>query len=163
LIKGEYHMEERTTLRARSGEFDCTALNEVAIKGIDPGHLMTVTIIEERGEEIMRARMDGVLVSTPTGSTAYALAAGGPMLDGRVRAKLVVPLAPFSRAIVPIVHPLDVPIGIFTTDRASVICDGVKSSMGAEVSVSPGEKKVKFIRTRQHRTYERLWRRAFIP
>jgi len=163
LIKGEYYMEERLTLRAISGEYGCVALNEIAVKALDPGRLMTVTIVEEHGEEVMRARMDGVLVSTPTGSTAYALAAGGPMLDNRVRAKLVVPLAPFSRAIVPIVHPLDVPIGIFTTDRANIICDGVRSWMGAEVTVKPGEKSVKFIRTRRHRTYEKLWRRAFIP
>ncbi|WP_069807580.1 NAD(+)/NADH kinase [Vulcanisaeta thermophila] len=161
LTKGEYYIEERLTLKAVSGDFTCTALNEVLMKGIDPGHLISVTVIEEGGEEIMRARMDGVIVSTPTGSTAYALAAGGPMVDPRLSVKLIVPLAPFSRALVPIVHPFEVPIKVITSEVSYVICDGVVSQRGAEVRIVPGERKVRFVRTRHYNPYEKLWRRLF--
>jgi NAD+ kinase len=163
IAKGEYNIEERITLKAISTNFECTALNEVLIKGIDPGRLITVTVVEDDSEEIMRARMDGVIIATPTGSTAYALAAGGPAVDNRLGVKLIVPLAPFSRAIVPIIHPFDVPIKVIASDVAYVLCDGIVVQRGVEVRVMPGDRRIKFVRTRQYKMYERLFRRLFIP
>jgi NAD+ kinase len=163
IIKGNYWIEERLTLKAVTAGFECMALNEVLVKGVDPGHLVSVTVIEEDGEEIMRARMDGVIVATPTGSTAYALAAGGPAVDNRLAAKLIVPLVPFSRAIVPIVHPFDIPIKVMTSEVAHILCDGIVAQRGAEIRIMPGDKKVMFIRTRQYRMYDKLLRRLFTP
>ncbi len=163
IVRGEYTIDERLTLRAVSTDFSCIALNEVLVKGIDPGHLINVTVVEDGGEEIMRARMDGVIVATPTGSTAYALAAGGPVVDNRLAVKLIVPLAPFSRALVPIVHPFEVPIKVMTSEVAHILCDGIVAQRGAEIRIEPGDRRIKFIRTRQYRMYERLLRRLFIP
>ncbi|WP_054842017.1 NAD(+)/NADH kinase [Vulcanisaeta distributa] len=166
IVKGEYTIEERLTLKAVATDFECTALNEVLVKGVDPGHLINVTIVEDGGEEVMRARMDGVIIATPTGSTAYALAAGGgPAVDSRLAVKLIVPLAPFSRALVPpIVHPYEVPIKVLTSEVAHILCDGIVAQRGgAEIRITPGDRKVRFIRTRQYRMYDRLFRRLFIP
>ncbi|MGC9153501.1 MAG: NAD(+)/NADH kinase [Vulcanisaeta sp.] len=163
VVKGEYQIEERLTLKAVSTDFECTALNEVLVKGVDPGHLISVTVIEENGEEILRARMDGIIIATPTGSTAYALAAGGPVVDSRLAVKLLVPLAPFSRALVPIVHPYEIPIKVMTSEIAHILCDGIVAQRGAEIRIMPGSKKVRFIRTKQYKMYERLLRRLFIP
>ena len=163
IMKGEYTIEERLTLKAVATDFECMALNEVLVKGVDPGHLINVTVVEDSGEEIMRARMDGVIVATPTGSTAYALAAGGPVVDERLAVKLIVPLAPFSRALVPIVHPFDVPIKVLTSEVAHILCDGIVAQRGAEIRIVPGDRKVRFVRTHQYRMYDRLFRRLFIP
>ncbi len=163
IVKGEYTVEERITLKAVSADFECMALNEVLVKGVDPGRLINVTVVEDSGEEIMRARMDGVIIATPTGSTAYALAAGGPVIDNRLIAKLIVPLAPFSRALVSIVHPFDTPIKVLTSEVAHILCDGTIAQRGAEIRIMPSDKRVKFVRTRQYRMYDRLLRRLFIP
>ncbi|BDR91442.1 NAD(+)/NADH kinase [Vulcanisaeta souniana] len=163
IIKGEYIIEERITLKAISADFECVALNEVLVKGVDPGHLINVTVVEDSGEEIMRARMDGVIIATPTGSTAYALAAGGPVIDNRLTTKLIVPLAPFSRALVPIVHPFDIPIKVLTSEVAHILCDGTVAQRGAEIRIMPCDRRIKFVRTRQYRMYDRLLRRLFIP
>lgn len=164
IVKGEYTIEERLTLKAIATDFECTALNEVLVKGVDPGHLINVTIVEDGGEEIMRARMDGVIIATPTGSTAYALAAGGPAVDSRLAVKLIVPLAPFSRALVPIVHPYEVPVKVLTSEVAHILCDGIVAQRGgAEIRIVPSDRKVRFVRTRQYRMYDRLFRRLFIP
>ncbi|MGC8607548.1 MAG: NAD(+)/NADH kinase [Vulcanisaeta sp.] len=163
IIKGEYVVEERITLKAIAAGFECMALNEVLVKGVDPGHLISVTIVEDGGEEMIRARMDGVIIATPTGSTAYALAAGGPVIDNRLAVKLIVPLAPFSRALVPIVHPYEVPIKVLTSEVAHILCDGIVTQRGAEIRIVPNDRRVRFIRTRQYRMYDRLFRRLFIP
>ncbi|MDT7863804.1 MAG: NAD(+)/NADH kinase [Vulcanisaeta sp.] len=163
IVKGNYRIEERLTLKAVSADFECMALNEVLVKGVDPGHLVTVTVVEDGGEELMRARMDGVIIATPTGSTAYALAAGGPVVDNRLSVKLIVPLAPFSRALVPIVHPFEIPVKVMTSEVTHVLCDGIVAQRGAEVRILPGDKKIRFIRTRQYRMYDKLLRRLFTP
>ncbi len=166
IVKGEYTIEERLTLKAIAVDFECTALNEVLVKGVDPGHLINVTIVENSGEELIRARMDGVIIATPTGSTAYALAAGGgPAVDIRLAVKLIVPpLAPFSRALVPIIHPYEIPIKVLTSEVAHILCDGIVAQRGgAEIRITPGDRRVRFIRTRQYRMYDRLFRRLFIP
>jgi NAD+ kinase len=163
IVKGNYRIEERLTLKAVSADFECMALNEVLVKGVDPGHLVTVTVVEDGGEELMRARMDGVIIATPTGSTAYALAAGGPVVDNRLSVKLIVPLAPFSRALVPIVHPFDISVKVMTSEVTHILCDGIVAQRGAEVRILPGDKKIRFIRTRQYRMYDKLLRRLFTP
>jgi NAD+ kinase len=70
------------------------ALNEAVIVTSRPAKMLRFTV-DVDGVTAERFRADGMLVSTPTGSTAYAMSAGGPIVDPRIEGFLVVPLAPY--------------------------------------------------------------------
>ena len=70
------------------------ALNEALIVTTRPAKMLRFSIIID-GRVSEQFRSDGLLVSTPTGSTAYAMSAGGPIVDPRIQGFLVVPLAPY--------------------------------------------------------------------
>lgn len=71
-----------------------TALNEIAFLTATPGHLIE-PVIEIDGIESLKFRGDGLLISTPTGSTAYAMSAGGPIVDPLIDGFIMVPVAPY--------------------------------------------------------------------
>ncbi|KUO83482.1 MAG: hypothetical protein AT709_03035 [Caldivirga sp. MG_3] len=156
VFNGEYYIDERDLLSASFNGSSCFALNEVVVRSIDPGRMVTLSIVEESGEEIMSGRMDGLIVATPTGSTAYSLALGGPVVDYRVKSKLIVPMAPFSRTLVPIVHPYDVKVKIVSMDAVHVICDGFIKGKATNMLVGPWLGKVRLVRIRRVAMYEKL-------
>jgi NAD+ kinase len=78
------------------------------------------------GEDIHRIKGDGVIISTPTGSTAYSLSAGGPILSPDVNAFLIAPIAPHTLNFRPIVYNADSLSDICVVDgtRAGLFVDG---------------------------------------
>jgi NAD+ kinase len=107
ILEGRYKAEERYFLRAkiiRDGNVihEQTALNEVAVhRWVTPSMIEIVTQID--GVFLNSQRSDGLIVSTPTGSTAYALSAGGPILSPALNALVLVPLNPHTMSNRPIV------------------------------------------------------------
>lgn len=106
-VAGEAREERRSTLLAtvvlggrESGTHE--ALNEVFV-GRGAGARAVDVAVEVDGEALARWVCDGVIVSTPTGSTAYALSAGGPIVAPDVRCLLVVPAGPHSLKARPVV------------------------------------------------------------
>ncbi|WP_243671391.1 hypothetical protein [Vulcanisaeta sp. JCM 16161] len=57
--------------------------------------------------------------------------------------------------MVPVVHPYEIPIKVLTSEVAHILCDGIVAQRGAEIHIVPGDRKVRFIRTRQYRMYDR--------
>lgn len=106
LIEGDYHIDERIKLRTYlDGENNVPdSLNEVAILTGIPGKIIHLKYYIDGGlaDEI---RADGLIVSTPTGSTGYAMSAGGPFLDPRLEAVVIAPLAPIALSSRPMVVP----------------------------------------------------------
>jgi NAD+ kinase len=97
----------RFTVEPRSGVLvatrgrQATAFNDLALARV-PGHGMTEVELSVEGHPFVRYRADAVVVATPTGSTAYSFAAGGPIVSPRVEGLLVTPVAPhaaFNRAL----------------------------------------------------------------
>ena len=90
----------------RSGKRVCTfeALNEVVLSKGDIARMGDFSI-ELEGMNVARFKADGVIVSTPTGSTAYTLAANGPILTPQVDALVVTPICPHQLTLRPIVVP----------------------------------------------------------
>jgi len=94
LVHG-FTVEERMRISlAKEGVPLGTALNEALIVTTRPAKMLRFSIIID-GVVAEQFRADGLLVSTPTGSTAYAMSAGGPIVDPRIQGFLLVPLAPY--------------------------------------------------------------------
>jgi NAD+ kinase len=106
LLAGEYTISERMMLQGiiHTAKFTETifALNDCII---DKGSSARLLYIEAQVDDVLlnTYRSDGVIVSTPTGSTAYSLAAGGPIVVPRLNAILVTPICPHSLTVRPIV------------------------------------------------------------
>ena len=102
------HVEETRTLleatlvRASGGEERAPALNEVAVNRGSLGVMIDCAVAID-GRFVYAMRADGLIVATPTGSTAYALSAQGPIVDPTVPAILLVPVAPHALTNRPIV------------------------------------------------------------
>lgn len=109
LVKGEYHIEERMLLSvekiSENGEaLSCPrlAVNDAVISHENYFGISDLRVENEKGDAI-RYRADGVIVSTPLGSTAYALSAGGPVIAHSLDSLTVTPVCPhslFNRSII---------------------------------------------------------------
>lgn len=100
LIRGEYTVEKRMLLDivVQTGEGGGTrysALNEAVVSRGSLSRMIELEV-SNRGERVARYRADGVIVATPTGSTAYSLSAGGPVIDPALRCLLLTPVCPHS-------------------------------------------------------------------
>lgn len=155
LLAGDYWLEKRMTLQAeqwRAGEKlgSWFVLNEVAVsRGQIIRPIRLITTVD--GRYLTTYVADALLASTPTGSTAYALAAGGPILPPELRNILLVPVAPhlsLDRAIV-LAEGSSVSIIVRTDHQAVFSIDGhVPIGMAEDdrVDVRAGDHTVKFIR-----------------
>lgn len=102
-----------------------TALNEAVIVTERPAKMLKF-LVQIDGILAERFRADGLLISTPTGSTAYAMSAGGPIVDPGIEGFLMVPLAPFMLSNRPhlISSQREVEISLETTKPARIVLDG---------------------------------------
>ena len=109
ILDGDYSIEERTLLdaevrRGGSAVLRTIALNEAVIGKGSQGRLIEFELSVD-GEFVYTLRADGMIVATPTGSTAYALSAGGPILHPAIAGWALVPIAPHDLSNRPIVVP----------------------------------------------------------
>lgn len=167
IVAGDYDVEERMTLDVEvideRGAPVATswALNEASVERTIPQRLV---VLEVRVGEVTFARIpaDAVICATPTGSTAYAFSAGGPILSPRVDAILLVPVAPhslFSRTLV--VDPREtVSLRCVGGDNDCVVtCDGRETlavPSGGGVRISRGDRPVWLVRLGPFDFYERV-------
>jgi NAD+ kinase len=108
MLCGNHEEDPRMLMQAsvwRDGTcvFDGIAINDVVVSRASAG--MIDLKIEVAGHFVARQRADGLIISTPTGSTAYALSAGGPMLHPSIGGWVLVPIAPHTLSNRPIVLP----------------------------------------------------------
>ncbi|HLY96983.1 MAG: NAD kinase [Sideroxydans sp.] len=107
MLRGEFVTEKRMLLSgsvSRDGKhiFDALAFNDVVIHGGISSRMLEFEVRID-GEYLYNQRADGLIVSTPTGSTAYALSAGGPILHPALEAIALVPVSPHTLSNRPIV------------------------------------------------------------
>lgn len=130
LARGQYTLDTRALLYARlPGEeaFAAHALNDIVVTKGRSQQAVEFSIFCD-GISVEHYRGDGVIVATPTGSTAYSLAAGGPILDARTKAIVVTPICP---------HSIRSPAIVFAPERKIAIRIGpLSEEEGADVFVS---------------------------
>lgn len=120
VIRGQYRIEERQTLRlryrrGRSTRQEYALLNDAVITKSALARMIELAVSVD-GEEIATYHSDGLILSTPTGSTAYNLSAGGPILDPRMRAFVISPICPHTMTYRPLVVPETVKIEVTLRD-----------------------------------------------
>lgn len=119
ILDGQYEGEERVLLEGRvirDGQvmFSGLALNDVVLNRAGRGGMIEVRV--ELNDTFMYSqRADGLIIATPTGSTAYSLAVNGPIVHPSIKALLLVPVAPQTLSNRPIVLPDDGTIGLTIT------------------------------------------------
>ena len=155
VLSGDYWVESRMMLQAEHRrEQNLLGAWEIVNEAfIGRGHVVRPVqlLTEVDGHYLTTYVADGLIVSTPTGSTAYALAAGGPILPPQLRNILIVPVAPHlsvERAIV--LHEGSwVRVTVNTDHEASITIDGqpsIELENGDQVFVRAGEHTLQFIR-----------------
>lgn len=124
--KGNYTVEKRMRLALKvDGEYIGEALNEAVIVTSRPAKIIELTInIDHIPAE--RFRADGVLISTPTGSTGYAMSAGGPIVDPWIESFLIVPIAPYYLSSRPhiVSSRRRISVELDSTKPADLVIDG---------------------------------------
>ena len=164
LLKGDYAVDERAllevTIHTEKGDVIRYALNEAVVSRGGLSRLVDVMVTADGGE-VLSCRGDGVIIATPTGSTAYSLSAGGPVVDPSV--DCVCPHSLDSR-------PRVWPGGVVLTATA-VAADGVPAYVTVDgeesilltasdtVTIRRAEKTVRLLRLRCDTFYERLRRK----
>jgi NAD+ kinase len=156
IVRCEYHVEERVTVEAEvivdgAVQQRMWALNEVSLERTNRERMLEIAVAVD-GRPLLRFGCDGILCATPTGSTAYAFSAGGPIVWPDVDALLLVPNAAhalFARPVV--VAPTSVvDIDLQSLDHAAVLgCDGRRSvpvPPGSRVRVTRGSAPVRIAR-----------------
>ena len=115
--RGTHTEERRMVLACRYGRKSAFALNDIAVN-MGPANRAIELAAGSGGVLVTRFVGDGVVVATPTGSTAYSLAAGGPVVYPTMQAILLTPLAPHALASRPMILPADARIELELSRRS---------------------------------------------
>ncbi len=155
VIAGDFSMEQRMMLSVeirRGGEVLSThrVLNEAVVKGLSVRLIRLETSINR--EYVTTYRADGLIVATPTGSTAYSLSASGPILYPTIHSIIVAPICPFNLMNRPVVIPdwMSVDISVCPKqERIALVLDGeqdVSLECGDTVNIRRAETSIYLIK-----------------
>lgn len=152
VVDGEYNIEERSKLRVDvNGKRLPDAANEITVQTAKIAKIMYFQLFVEN-ELLETMGADGVIISTPTGSTSYALSVGGPIMDPSVSAMIVAPLAPFRLSARPWIVPLSKKISVNILPKSKetkLVIDGnyvEDVTPESEIEVTGSDKKARFVR-----------------
>ncbi len=168
VLDGDYTVDRRITLEARvissdgnTGQATLTALNDVVIHQRQLGRLLEMDVTAD-GQQFCSYRADGLIVATPTGSTAYALSAGGPIIFPTLEVVVLAPICPHTLTNRPVVLPDSCVLELRTqaTDHDAILtADGQEGiALGATDRVLIGKGKSPVILVRSSHSYFEIWR-----
>lgn len=173
VVHRSYTVDERLTIDVRAeldngAVIESWALNEVSVEKGRPGQMLEL-LVDIDGRPLSRYGCDGVVCATPTGSTAYAFSAGGPVVWPEVEALVLAPVsahALFSRPVVTApTSTLTITVDPFTTS-AVMSCDGRRLfdlPPGARVTVRRGDLPVRIVRLADRPFTDRLVAKFALP
>lgn len=164
LFKHYYKVEERTLLRLATENHIYQgynyALNEVAILKRDTSSMITI-YTELNGEYLTSYQADGLIVATPTGSTAYSMSVNGPIILPQDNSLVLSPVAPHSLNVRPLVIPDDyrITLGVESRNRTFLISLDGRSEVfpaGIQLEISKADYTTKVIKRYKHTFYQTL-------
>jgi NAD+ kinase len=173
-LDGDYVVEERMALsvrvkRGREVAYETWALNEATVEKASRERSLEV-VVEVDQRPLSTFGCDGLVISTPTGSTAYAFSGGGPVMWPSLEAILVVPLAAHALFARPLVVAPDSPVAIELLDRSQgsgvLWCDGRRTfelPPGARVVIRRSSTPVRLARLTPRPFVDRLVNKFALP
>lgn len=167
VVRGEYLIEKRMMLKATLfkgdkmlGKYHC--LNDAVITRGDLARLIDINVTEN-GREITNTRADGMIVATPTGSTAYSMAAGGPVVSPDNSCFVITPICPHSLINRSIILSSDKTIEMNVSNdvnnKAFLSIDGSKSipiDSDNKIEITTSKYSAKLIKVKPENFYEIL-------
>jgi len=163
LVEGNYRVDERAILEAtfqqNGKDVSIYAFNDIVLTRPSVSNMIHVeTLVDSKAFNTYYG--DGIIVSTPTGSTAYNLSAGGPVLFPLTNVFALTPICPHSLTQRPVVLPGEFSIEMKTPkDKALVIIDGqdkLELAKGESIHIQLAEKKVKLIHREEFNYFDVL-------
>lgn len=167
VMQGQYESDQRMLLRAEVVEADRVvggglALNDIVVSRHDPGRMLEIRTYVD-GAYLNTHGGDGFIVATATGSTAYSLSCGGPIIAPALDAIVLAPISPHTLSERPIIVPATVVTEITLAEphsvRADVSCDGeITASLvpGRRLRVRAAEERVELIHPRGYDYFQIL-------
>lgn len=167
VLAGEYTEEKRFLLHARIYDetntyFEGDAVNDVVLSRGNETHLIEFSVYIN-DQLVSHYRSDGMILSTPTGSTAYALSAGGPIMHPQLNAIVLVPMFSHSLSSRPLVidGEAKIELHISPTNEADlrVSCDGHESRMvkpGQRVAIQKDSHQLRLLHPLDYHYYDTL-------
>lgn len=149
LLEDDYVVVERTTVTASIGADSLTGVNDVVLEKIDSTRLISLKVVVD-GSEFITYRADGLIFATPTGSTAYSFSAGGPLLDPRVPALVMTPVASHALFDRSLVLPSTAVIEVTVSGERLVRVNVDKTDLGelgegGKVEIRRGDRPARFV------------------
>ncbi|MCK9478509.1 MAG: NAD(+)/NADH kinase [Firmicutes bacterium] len=167
VLNGEYVIEPHMMLDVVAGNDKYCALNDAVIHRDGFTKMLDISLYVEH-KHISTVRSDGVVIATPTGSTAYSLSAGGPICDPLLEVIIITPICPHnlhSRSIIVPGHK-DVEVRVKEPEehRASLTIDGQKAHCikNDEEIIITGGRKIELVRTGENLFYEKLRKKLYL-
>ena len=152
ILHGSFICEERLMLKIDAQGRSYYALNDAVISNGNGARMVDIEL-GCNGFPVGSYRADGIILSTPTGSTAYSLSAGGPVIDPSLDCICTTPICPHSLSARPLVFSADSVLSVYTADEERNLCLSVDGSEYLEISgskrvtVCRSEYKLKLIQT----------------
>ncbi len=168
ILNGQYAIEKRTMLQCTTSKdeqvvFSGCALNEIVLSKGNTGRVIEFEI-RVNGNYVSQIRSDGLILATPTGSTAYALSAGGPIIYPDLSVICMSPICPHTLSNRPIIldenNTIEISAVETSESQANLALDGVLSYQvtGDEtITISKAPKKLKLIRIEGFNHFETLY------
>jgi len=161
LKKGEYHIEERIKLSSKLGKKRLPdAANEIAIHTANVGKILLLKLYVD-GILTQSFYGDGLIISTPMGSTSYALSVGGPVVDPTLKVFVIAPIAPFRHLASALVIPSDKKLKIKVERPAKIAIDGIHTfdfPPGRTLSIEQSDVAARFIKI-DNNFYRKIYRK----
>ena len=161
VLNGDYYKEKRSKLVVSHENNHYSAMNEVVIMTEKPAKMLHFQIKVD-GEIIEEVRADGLIVSTPSGSTAYAMSAGGPIVDPKVGGFIIIPICPYKLGARPFIVSDNSEITVKLLKkgkRAVFVMDGQRNEEAEyeeEIKFKKSDKNVYLIRTSTKYFYKKV-------
>lgn len=161
ILRGDYYKEKRTRLVVSHENNQYSAINEVVLMTNKPAKMLHFQIKVD-GEIIDEVRADGLIVSTPSGSTAYAMSAGGPIVDPKVGGFIIIPICPYKLGARPFVvsDNSEIAVKLLKKGKTAVfVMDGQRNEEAEyeeEIKFKKSDRDVYFIRTSTKYFYKKV-------
>jgi NAD+ kinase len=171
VLAGEYEVDRRITLEATvethaagvrvAGRESFRALNDVVINKRALGRMLELNVVAG-GERFCSYRADGLIIATPTGSTAYALSAGGPIVFPSLDVVVLAPICPHTLSNRPVVLPdsFEIEVRLKTDDNGAMLAvDGQQTApIASNDSLRVRRGKSPVVLVRSSHSYFEIWR-----